>query len=145
MWRIAGWKTGAKQKVIPSRRPASAAAAAGRSMTTPRASSMSADPLCEDAARLPCLATRAPAAAAMIAAIVEMFTVCDRSPPVPHVSTTGPSTASGIPAFIMPVTRPDTSLDVSPLARRATRKAAVLAAGAPRSASRPSPTWWSGH
>ena len=130
MWRMAGWKTGAKQKVMPSRLPASAAAAAGRSMTTPRASSMSADPLWEEAARLPCLATRAPAAAATTAAIVEMLTVCERSPPVPQVSTTGPSMSSGTLAFIMPVTRPDTSRAVSPLARRATRKAAVLAGGA---------------
>ena len=56
-------------------------------MRTPKASSMSAPPLCEDAARLPCLTTGTPAAATTIAAIVEMFTVLDRSPPVPTMST----------------------------------------------------------
>ena len=131
MCRIAGWNTGAKQNVMPRSRPASAAAAAGRSMTTPSASSMSAEPLWDDAARFPCLATRAPAAAATIAAMVEMLTVWDRSPPVPQVSTTGPSTSRGTPAFIIPVTSPDTSPEVSPLARSATRNAAVFAAGAP--------------
>ena len=48
----------------------------GRSSTTPRCSSTSAAPHEDDAARLPCLTTRAPAAAATIAAIVETLTVC---------------------------------------------------------------------
>ncbi len=42
--------------------------------------------------RLPCLTTRAPVPATTIADIVEMLTVCARSPPVPQVSTAGPST-----------------------------------------------------
>ncbi len=56
-------------------------------MFTPRASSKSAAPDLEDDARLPCLTTRAPAAAAMMAAVVEMLIVCAPSPPVPTVST----------------------------------------------------------
>ena len=45
-------------------------------ITTPSASSTSAAPQAEEAARLPCLAIRAPAAAATIAPMVEMLTVC---------------------------------------------------------------------
>jgi hypothetical protein len=54
----------------------------------PRASSRSADPVADDAARLPCLTTGSPVAATTIEAIVEMLTVLDRSPPVPTTSTT---------------------------------------------------------
>jgi len=49
--------------------------------------STSAEPLRELTARFPCFATRAPAAAATIAAAVEMLNVFEPSPPVPHVST----------------------------------------------------------
>ncbi|BBX08532.1 hypothetical protein MAIC_33350 [Mycolicibacterium aichiense] len=56
-------------------------------MRTPSASSMSAPPLFDDAARLPCLTTGTPAAATTIAAIVDRFTVLARSPPVPTMST----------------------------------------------------------
>ena len=56
-------------------------------MFTPRASSKSADPDLELAARFPCLTTFAPAAAATIAAVVEMLIVLKPSPPVPTVST----------------------------------------------------------
>ena len=68
----------------------------GKSMRTPSASSTSADPLCELAARFPCLATRAPAAAATIAAAVDMLKVPEASPPVPQVSTmfAGPTSPS---------------------------------------------------
>ena len=48
---------------------------------------MSAPPLCDDAARLPCLTTGTPAAATTIAAIVDRFTVLAPSPPVPTTST----------------------------------------------------------
>ena len=64
-----------------------------RSMTTPSSSSRSAEPHAEDAARLPCLTTRAPVPATTIADMVEMLTVCARSPPVPQVSTAGPATS----------------------------------------------------
>ena len=65
-------------------------ASGGRSMATPSASSTSAAPLADDAARLPCLTTGTPAAATTTAAIVEMFTVCAWSPPVPTTSTARP-------------------------------------------------------
>ena len=56
-------------------------------MLTPSASNKSAAPDLEEDALLPCLTTRAPAAAATIAAVVEIFIVCAPSPPVPTVST----------------------------------------------------------
>src|SRR5580693_6449575 len=59
----------------------------GNEITTPRASSTSALPHRDDAARLPCLATGHPAPAATRAAAVEMLKVPAPSPPVPQVST----------------------------------------------------------
>ena len=56
-------------------------------MLMPSASSKSAAPDLDDAARLPCLTTLTPAAAAMIAAVVEILIVWAPSPPVPTVST----------------------------------------------------------
>ena len=44
-------------------------------MLTPSASSRSADPDLDEAARLPCFTTFAPAAAATIAAVVEILIV----------------------------------------------------------------------
>src|SRR3954464_3306463 len=85
----------------------------------PSASSRSAEPHADDAARLPCLTTRAPAAATTTAAIVEMLTVCARSPPLPQVSTTGPATCNGGACSSIASARPSTSSSVSPFARRA--------------------------
>ena len=56
-------------------------------MRTPSASSVSAPPDSDDAARLPCLTTGTPLAATTIAAIVDRFTVLEPSPPVPTMST----------------------------------------------------------
>jgi hypothetical protein len=56
-------------------------------MFAPSASSTSALPDCEDTARLPCLATRTPAAAHTNIEAVEMLKVCAPSPPVPTMST----------------------------------------------------------
>ena len=58
-----------------------------RRASKPSASSTSAAPVADEAARLPCFATPAPAAAATSAAAVEMFHVLAPSPPVPAVST----------------------------------------------------------
>ena len=86
----------------------------GRVITTPRASSTSAAPQAEVAARLPCLATRAPAAAATIAPMVEMLTVCAASPPVPTRSTSGPGTLIGVARSSIVSASPLTSATVSP-------------------------------
>ena len=104
-----------------------------RSMTTPSSSSTSADPHADDAARLPCLATRTPAPATTSAATVEMLNVCERSPPVPQVSTSGPAAASGCDRRPARRTRSivrtsaASSAGVSPLARSATANAAICA------------------
>ena len=73
------------------RRPVTTSAGASR--RTPRASSTSADPTEDDAARLPCLATGTPHPATAKAAIVETLTLCSWSPPVPTTSiASGPMT-----------------------------------------------------
>ena len=56
-------------------------------MLTPSASSTSALPDFDDTLRLPCLAMRAPAAAATNIEHVEMLKVWEPSPPVPTMST----------------------------------------------------------
>ena len=99
----------------------------GRSSTTPSASSTSAAPQAEDAARLPCLTTRAPAAAATIAAMVETLTVLARSPPEPTTSTAGPGTSIGVAKSSIVSARPASSSTVSPLQRSATTNAACCA------------------
>ena len=53
----------------------------------PKLSNTSALPLLELTLRLPCLLTRAPAAAATNIAQVEILNVCEPSPPVPTMST----------------------------------------------------------
>ena len=85
----AGWNTGANMKPMPASARHRCTPPASRSILTPSASSTSAEPQCDDAARLPCLATGTPAPATTIAATVEMLNVLLRSPPVPQVSTTG--------------------------------------------------------
>src|SRR6266508_1307948 len=79
-----GWKTGANMNAIPASARHRSTPSGPRSIRTPRASSRSADPQCDEAARLPCLATTTPAPAATIAASVEMLNVSERSPQVPH-------------------------------------------------------------
>ena len=125
--RIAGWKAAAKQKVMPASSATAATRSGGRSSRMPSSSSTSAEPDCEDAERLPCLTTRAPAPAATIAAIVEMLTDIDRSPPVPTTSSSRPGTESGVATAYIASTRPLTSSMVSPLARSATAKPAIWA------------------
>src|SRR5690349_19660757 len=92
--------------------------------STPRASSTSAEPEDEEAARLPCLTTRTPLAAMTMEDIVEMLTVCERSPPVPTMSRLGPGTSIGLAWASIMSARPRSSSTVSPLARSATRNPA---------------------
>ena len=98
-------------------------------MRTPSASSTSALPADDDAARLPCLHTRPPAPATTSAASVETLIVWARSPPVPTMSTTamsgGRSTRS--PAASMASSMPVSSSTVSPFMRRATMNPAIWA------------------
>src|SRR3954454_15234787 len=91
----------------------------------PRRSSTSALPALLDADRLPCLTTVTPAPAATIAAIVEMLTEKDRSPPVPTTSSVRPGTDNGAACSYIASTRPCISSTVSPLARNATANPAI--------------------
>src|SRR5262249_38357370 len=130
--RSAGWYFGAKQNPMPASSTQRATPSGPRSITTPNASRTSAEPHADDAARLPCFATRTPAPAATSAARVEMLTVPDRSPPVPHVSTTGPPGPSSGMSTVWAncsIVRASaaSSADVSPLARSATAKPAIWA------------------
>ena len=89
--RRAGWNVLAKQNVMPASSATSATRSAGRSSRMPSTRSTSADPDWELADTLPCLTTLAPAPAATIAAIVEMLTDIERSPPVPTTSSSRPA------------------------------------------------------
>ena len=60
-------------------------------------------------------------------AIVEMFTECEPSPPVPTRSVTGPGMLIGVACASMAAARPDISAAVSPLARSATPNPAICA------------------
>jgi hypothetical protein len=122
--RRPGWNTGAKQKPIPASSTHRATAGPGSPIATPSASSTSAAPADELAARLPCFATRAPAPAATSADIVDRLTVLARSPPVPTTSSSGPATCTRSPTASIASTRPVCSAGVSPLARSSTANAA---------------------
>ena len=109
--------------------PTSVASSATRptvwSSRMPSASSTSADPVDDDEARAPCLTTRSPVPAITIEAIVEMFTVWARSPPVPTMSTVRPGTSIRTACASIVSARAPNSSAVSPLLRSATRKPAT--------------------
>src|SRR5689334_21558375 len=123
--RSAGWYSGANRNAIPTSCTRRTVASGARLITTPSASSTSAAPHADDAARLPCLATRAPAEAATMAPIVEMFTVRAPSPPVPTRSTSGPGMLSGVARASITSASPPSSPTVSPFIRSATPNPAI--------------------
>src|SRR5690349_18002010 len=95
------------------------------STLTPSASSTSAEPDLLLLERLPCLATAQPAPAATSAAVVEMLKV-EGPPPVPQVSTrSSRPVGTGEASERIVRAKPTSSGTVSPLARRAIRKAPV--------------------
>ncbi len=112
---------------MPTSANSASVAAAGRSITTPSASSTSAEPQAEDAARFPCLTIGTPAEAATMVAIVDTLTVSRPSPPVPTRSVTGPGMLIGVACASIDAARPDISAAVSPLARSATPNPAIWA------------------
>src|SRR5689334_946103 len=124
-YRSAGWYRGANRKATPTSSASVTVAAGGRSITTPRASSTSAAPHADEAARLPCLIIRAPAAAATIVPIVEMLTVCAWSPPVPTRSVSSPGTVMGVACASIDRASPVISATDTPLIRSATPKPAI--------------------
>src|SRR5947208_5513588 len=126
--RIAGWSAGAWRKtkpVVPRHAPRTAA---GSSSRTPSASSTSAPPTAPETARLPCLATGTPAAAATRPAAVETLSVAAPSPPVPQVSIASAGT-SGMGTAWARSTRaaPASSATASPFMWSATSRPAVCA------------------
>ena len=84
---MAGWWLGANMKPMPAVSIDSATCSGVSMMFTPSASSTSALPDLELTPRPPCLAMRAPAAAATNIEAVEMLKVLAPSPPVPTMST----------------------------------------------------------
>ena len=122
-WRMAGWKAGANMKPIPTSSMHRWTPSGPRSITTPKASSTSALPQDPETARLPCLATLSPAAAATKAAAVDTLKLHLPSPPVPAVSTSVPTTSTFSAFSRITVAMPAISSGVSPLARRAARNA----------------------
>ena len=96
----------------------------------PSASRTSAEPDFEEAERLPCFTTRAPAPAATIAAIVEMLTDIERSHAgADDVEQPAGHRDAGSRARTSLDARPETSSIVSPLARSATANPAIWAGG----------------
>src|SRR5690606_5188938 len=128
---IAGWCTGANMKPTPTDSMQRATCSGCSSIAAPSASSTSAAPDFEDTLRLPCLATRAPAAAATKLDAVEMLKVWAPSPPVPTMSTrwVRSATATGRANSRSTSAAAAISPTVSFLTRRPVRIAAVMAGG----------------
>ena len=126
---IAGWYAGAKRKVkfTASRQSITACSSSGSGM--PRHSSTSALPDLLETERLPCLTTRAPAAAASRPAPVDRLRLSELSPPVPTESTVGgPSGMAGCNARSrIAVAKPRISSAVSPFARNPASRAPASA------------------
>src|SRR5438128_11671682 len=95
-------------------------------MLAPSASSTSALPDLDDTERPPCLATRAPAAAATNIDAVEMLKVCDASPPVPTMSTS--ASRSGTWPWVANSRITCAAAAISPMVSFLTRKPTVSAA-----------------
>ena len=136
--RMAGWNAGAKQKVIPTSSKMSGTLSTGTSRLTPNAASTSDDPVVDDAARDPCFTTPTPVPAITIAAIVEMFTVFARSPPVPTMSTLRPLTSMRCAWESIVSTMPLTSRAVAPFVCIPIKKAPSCASVARPSKTSPS-------
>jgi len=102
-----------------------ATSSGSRSIRAPSASSRSADPDRLVAERLPCLATKQPAPAAISAAVVETLKL-RRPPPVPAVSSRLSARACTRSAKArIALASPVNSSTVSPLVRRAIRNPAI--------------------
>ncbi|MDA4107985.1 hypothetical protein MHOL44478_12015 [Mycobacterium holsaticum DSM 44478] len=128
--RYDGWNCGANANPMPTSATLRATSSGPRSMRTPSASSVSAPPDSDDAARLPCLITGTPAAATTIEAMVERLTVLAPSPPVPTTSTVSvPITSVGTRRACLSMVSASsvTSADVGRFIRIDTPKPAICA------------------
>ncbi len=127
-WRVARWCAGANRKPKPTASMQRAMASGGSSMRTPSASSTSALPLALDTDRLPCLATRPPAAATTKAAAVDTLNRPAPSPPVPQVSTSRSGATSTFSANSrITCAAAAISVTVSPFTRSATSRPPICA------------------
>src|SRR5438105_11869806 len=99
---------------IPASATQRATASGPRSMRTPSASRTSALPHALVAARLPCFATRPPAAATTIADTVEILKLLERSPPVPTISIASALTVTRTTTSRSAAAHPAISSTVSP-------------------------------
>ena len=100
-------------------------------MLTPKASKQSAVPHLEEAARLPCLATFIPPAAATKAEVVEMLKLWALSPPVPTISKISQGVSTWIACARIAAAQPAISSVVSAqalLVDKAAKKAAFCVA-----------------
>ena len=118
-------------------RRAAPADAASWSIRMPSASRTSADPDRDVIARLPCLATGTPAAAATSAAVVEMLNVPLPSPPVPTTSIAPSGASTRTTRSRIADAKPASSSTVSPRIRRPMSRAASWAGVASPSMTAP--------
>ncbi len=125
---IAAWWFGANMNPTPTSLMQRPTCSGVRLMLAPSASMTSALPDFDDTARLPCLATRAPAAAQTKVAAVEMLNVYAASPPVPTTSTrlSGSLTSTFAASSRMTCAAAVISPIVSFLTRRPTVMAAII-------------------
>ena len=124
---MAPWYAGANRKQMLAWSRARSDCSGVASTLTPSAFSTSDEPVEDDTARVPCLATFTPPPASTRAAAVEMFSVWRPSPPVPQVSMTSKSCTSFSPAARMARAQATISPTVSPRMRMAVTAAATWA------------------
>ena len=126
---MAGWNFGANMKQRPWASRIRSTSDGSRSTRAPRASSKSALPQRLVTARFPCFATLTPAAATTNIAIVETLNVVNRAPPVPHRSTTRPSSRDRMRTdrSRIAVAMPAISSGPSPFIRSPIRNAPICA------------------
>ena len=128
--RIAGWKTGAKKKVMPTSAKICATRSGERSRRIPSTSSISEEPVLPEADLLPCFMTGTPAAEARMLAIDEILTVPTMSPPVPTMSTASLPVSRITERSNMTSTKPASSSTLSPFERRPIMNAPTCASAA---------------
>ncbi len=124
-WRVALWWRGAIRKPMPISHKQARTIAKSTSMLTPSAVNTSAEPDCEESARLPCLATGTPQPAATKALAVEMLKLPEESPPVPQVSIVPGGASTAIAFARMIRAAPAISSTVSPRTLSAIRNAPI--------------------
>ena len=125
---MAPWCTGANINPRPTSLIQRSICNGVRLRLTPRVSKTSEEPLLLETDRLPCLATRPPAAATTKVAAVETLNRFAPSPPVPTRSMRWvSSTCTGIIKSRITSAAPAISSMVSPLMRNATNQAPIWA------------------